>query len=123
VGRILPNEGPGDYSHESASSNGSLLERSTFVRFSAATHGSLDSKESKTRTKYVSESLKSYENALKELGMEFELRVYGIASASLVSIDVDLTQKVENALLIPRAMIDHFGDIFQFRLFIGNVST
>jgi len=55
--------------------------------------------------------------------MEFELRVYGIASASLVSIDVDLTQKVENALLIPRAMIDHFGDIFQFRLFIGNVYT
>jgi hypothetical protein len=78
--------------------------------FDAATHGSLDSKESKTRTKYVSESIESYENALKELGIEFDLKIYGIASGSLVSLDVDLTQKVENALHIPWAMIDHVSE-------------
>jgi hypothetical protein len=75
--------------------------------FPNVAYGSLDYKKSETRTKYVLDSIESYKNAFKEIGMEFELRVYGMESASLVHVDVDLSRKVESSLHIPWAMIDH----------------
>jgi hypothetical protein len=78
--------------------------------FPTAAYGSLDYEESETRTKYVLKSIESYKNAFNEMGMEFEVRVYGVESASLVHIDVDLSRKVESSLHIPWAMIDHVHD-------------
>jgi SAM-dependent methyltransferase len=51
--------------------------------------------------------------------MEFELRVYGMESASLVHIDVDLSRKVKSALHIPWAMVDQVYELAdQFDLII-----
>jgi len=51
--------------------------------------------------------MESYKTSFEKLGIDAELRVYGVNWATLVNVDIDLTEKIASSLHIPWAMIDH----------------